>query len=387
VKKTVCSLTSKQAHTQETFWKWIDQQVRQLVVSLTEKILLAHMQAHVQAGWNQRTASRRGYRNGYYSRWLATPHGHLRIRVPRLRQGVLDTTAVFDRYQRRIADVERILRHAYLLGASTRGLAGLAEQIFGNSISHQTVSRLMRWLDEQLVRWRQQPINPVYPVVYIDGMHVDMLGHDKMVMLVIGLRRDDVKEVLGFCVSTGERCKALLEDLRDRGLEDVQLFVSDESAAIRYALQEVYPLAGWQSCTFHRLNRLRQTIGSKIYSNQMVRQAGCVFRCQSPAAWRTRWQKIEPRAVEQFINGIGDSLTFYELPKRWWKRARTNNPMERQIRTFRQRLRLMGCFERQIRTFRQRLRLMGCFYDQSAVERAVFGQLLRWHKIKLTHNT
>lgn len=377
MKKTVCSLTSKQAHTQETFWKWIDQQVRQLVVSLTEKILLAHMQAHVQAGWNQRTASRRGYRNGYYSRWLATPHGHLRIRVPRLRQGALDTTAVFDRYQRRIADVERILRHAYLLGASTRGLAGLAEQIFGNSISHQTISQLMRWLNGQLVRWREQPIDPIYPVVYIDGMHVDVVGQDKMVMLVIGLRRDGFKEVLGFCVSTGERCKALLEDLRDRGLEHVQLFVSDQSTSIRYALQEVYPLASWQSCTFHRLNRLRQTIGSKIYSNQMVRQAGCVFRCQSlgaaldtAAAWRTRWQKIEPRAVEQFINGIGDSLTFYELPKRWWKRARTNNPMERQIRTF-----------------RQRLRLMGCFYDQSAVERAVFGQLLRWHKIKLTHNT
>ena len=377
MKKTVCSLTFKQAHTQETFWKWIDQQVCQLVVSLTEKALLLQMQAHIQADWNQRTASRRGHRNGYYSRWLATPHGPLLIRVPRLRQGALDTTAVFDRYQRRIADVERILRHAYLLGASTRGLAGLAEQIFGNSISHQTISRLLRWLDEQLVRWREQPIDPVYPVVYIDGMHVDVVGRDKMVMLVIGLRRDGVKEVLGFSVSTGESCKALLEDLRRRGLEDVQLFVSDESAPIRHALQEVYPLASWQSCTFHRLNRLRQAIGSKTYSNQMVRQAGCVFRCQSlgaaldtAAAWRTRWQKTEPRAVEQFIDGIGDSLTFYELPKRWWKRTRTNNPMERQIRTF-----------------RQRLRLMGCFHGQSAVERAVFGQLLRWHKIKLTHNT
>jgi transposase-like protein len=377
VKKTICSLTSKQPDTQATFWKWLDQQVRQLAVDLTEKILLLQAQTHLQANWNQRTATRRGYRNGYYSRWLTTPHGRLRIRVPRLRQGALDTTVVFNRYQRRIADVERILRHAYLLGTSTRGLAGLAEQIFGGSISHQTVSKLMRWLDEQLPRWRQQAISPVYPVVYIDGMHVDMLGQDKMVMLVTGLRRDGVKEVLGFCVSTGERCKALLEDLRDRGLEDVQLFVSDESAAIRYALREVYPLASWQSCTFHRLNRLRTTIGSKIYSNQMVRQAGCIFRCQSlgaaldtAAAWRVRWQQTEPNAVEQFVNGIGDSLTFYELPKQWWKRTRTNNPMERQIRTFRQRLRLMGSFQ-----------------DQAAVERAVFGQLLRWHKIKLTHNT
>lgn len=377
MKKTICSLTSEQAHTQATFWEFVEQHVRQLAAGLAEKVLQLQLQAQLQAGWNQRTARRLGHRNGYYSRQLSTPHGPLRIRVPRPRQGTLDTTVVFERYQRRIADVERILRHAYLLGTSTRGLAGLAEQIFGGSISHQTISRLMRWLDEELVRWRHQSINPVYPVVYIDGMHVDVLGQDRMVMLVIGQRQDGVMEVLGFCVSTGEQCKALLEDLRARGLEDVQLFVSDESGPIRYALEEVYPLASWQSCTFHRLSRLRVTIGPTIYRDQMVREAACVFRCESlgaaldmAAAWRVRWKRTAPWAVAQFVHGISDSLMFYELSKRCWKRVRTNNPMERQIRTF-----------------RQRLRLMGCFHDESAVERAVFGQLLRWHKIKLTHNT
>ena len=377
MKELLRSLTSEQYNRQETFWKFVEQHVRQLAAGLAEKILELQLQTQLQAAWNQRTATRCGYRNGYYSRWLTTPHGQLRVRVPRPRKGTVDTKVVFDRYQRRIADVERILRHAYLLGTSTRGLAGLAEQIFGGSISHQTISQLMKWLDEKLVRWRQQPIKPVYPVVYIDGMHVDIVGGDRMVMLVMGQRQDGVKEVLGFCVSIGERCKPLLEDLRDRGLEDVQLFVSDESGPIRHALQEVYPLTNWQSCTFHRLSRLRVTIGPKIYRDQMVQEAACVFRCESlgaaldtTAAWRIRWKRTAPSAVEQFVHGIRNSLMFYELPKRWWKRVHTNNPMERQIRTL-----------------RQRLRLMGCFHDESAVERAVFGQLLRWHKIKLTHNT
>lgn len=377
MKELLRSLTSEQDNRQESFWKFVDQHVRQLAADLAEKILELQLQAQLQAGWNQRTTTRCGYRNGYYSRCLSTPHGQLRIRVPRPRKGAADTKVVFDRYQRRIADVERILRHAYLLGTSTRGLAGLAEQIFGGSISHQTISQLMKWLDEKLTQWRQQPIKPVYTVVYIDGMHVDIVGGDRMVMLVMGQRRNGVKEVLGFCTSIGERCKPLLEDLRDRGLEDVQLFVSDESAPIKYALEEVYPLVNWQSCTFHRLSRLRMTIGNSPYRNQMVREAACVFRCESrgaaldtTAAWRIRWKRTAPWAVEQFVHGIRDSLMFYELPKRWWKRVHTNNPMERQIRTL-----------------RQRLRPMGCFYDESAVERAVLGQLLRWHKIKLTHNT
>ena len=377
MKKITCSLTSEQPHRQVAFWKFVEQHVRQLAADLAEKVLELQLQAQLRAGWNQRTTRRIGHRNGYYSRRLSTPHGPLRIRVPRPRRGTLDTTLVFDRYRRRIADVERILRHAYLLGVSTRGLAGLAEQIFGGSLSHQSISQLMLWLDDQLVRWRNQPIRAVYPVVYIDGMHVDVLGGDRMVMLVVGQRQDSIMEVLGFCVSTGEQCKALLEDLHARGLEDVQLFVSDESGPIRHALQEVYPLASWQSCTFHRLSRLRVTIGPAIYRDQMVGEAACVFRCESlggaldtVAAWRVRWERTNPLAVDQFVHGIRDSLSFYELPKQWWKRVRTNNPIERLIRTL-----------------RQRLRSMGCFHDESAVERAVFGQLLRWHKIKLTHNT
>ncbi|NIQ90275.1 MAG: IS256 family transposase [Deltaproteobacteria bacterium] len=377
MKKQICSLTSKDDNKQEYFWKWIDKQVRKMVSSLAEKMLELKMQDHLQADWNQRTAARCGHRNGYYSRHLSTPHGQLSIRVPRCRQRGFDATAVFDRYQRRIPDVERILRHAYLLGASTRGLAKLAEQLFGGSLSHQTISRMMRWLDEQLVLWRNQPIEPVYPVVYIDGMHVDMVGSDRTVMLVVGGREGGQLDVLGFCVSTGEQCTRLLQDLRRRGLEDVKLFVSDEAVAIGAALERVYPLVSWQHCTFHRLSKLRATIGATDYRDSMVAEAACIFRCESfegaldvAGVWGRRWRRLSPWAVEQFLYGLRDSLRFYELPKWWWKRVRTNNPLERLIRTL-----------------RGRLRPMGCFHNEKAIERAVLGQLLRWQKIKLTHNT
>jgi putative transposase len=120
--KQICSLTHVQANRQETSWKWVDQQVRRLVVGLAEKILQQQMNNHLQAGWNQRTTARCGNCNGCYNRQLSTPHGQLSIRVKRCRQGDFDATVVFDRYQRRIRDVERILRHSYLQGASTRGL-------------------------------------------------------------------------------------------------------------------------------------------------------------------------------------------------------------------------------------------------------------------------
>ncbi len=362
---------------QEAFWTWIDGMVRRLVGELAERMLELEMEAHLQAGWNQRAEARQGYRNGHYRRRLMTPHGVLQVNIPRCRSGPLDSSTVFDRYQRRITDVDRILRHAYLLGSSTRGTAELAEQIFGGTVSHQTISKLTRWLDERLAAWRSELIAPVYTIVYVDGMHVDIVGGDRMVMLICGQRADGELDVLGFSVSRGERCVDLLADLRRRGLEGVELFVSDGSGAIRSAFEQVYPEVAWQSCTFHRLQTLRTNVGATDCRDLMVAEAGCIFRCPSrpvamdaAVAWAKRWKPVAAWAVQQFMDRLSESLTFYNLPKVWWKRARTNNPMERQIRTL-----------------RQRLRPMGCFHDEPAIERAVFGQLLRWHKIKLTHNT
>ena len=361
---------------QEAFWSWTDGMVKQLVTDLAERVLELELEARLKAGWNQRIEGRCDYRNGHYRRWLTTPHGPVRLKIPRCRSGRFDSSLVFDRYQRRISDVERILRHAYLLGCSSRGTAQLAEQVFGGTLSHQTVSRLMRWLDDQLAAWRSQPITPIYRVVYIDGMHVDIVGGDRMVMLVSGARQDGGLDVLGFCVGPGERCVELLADLRARGLEEVELFVSDESGAIRHALEEVYPEVAWQHCTLHRLMALRANVGPTDYRDLMVAEAGCIFRCPSKRAavdaaiaWARRWKSLAAWAVQEFMDGLTDSLSFYSLPSDWWTRARTNNPQERLIRTL-----------------RQRLRPMGCFHDEPAIERAVFGQLLRWHKIKLTHN-
>lgn len=352
-------------------WQQVNQIVVGFVQGLLEQLLLSEQQRLLAAGWNERADQRRGHRNGFYRRGLITPHGTLAIRVPRCRDTPLDCGMLFAAYQRRIEDVDRVLRHAYLLGASTRGTAELIEQLFGGAVSHQTVSRAMRWLDDQLAAWRAAPIQPVYKVVYIDGMHVDVLGGDRMVMLAAGLRADNRLDVLGFDVQPGEQCTALLADLRRRGLEGVELFVSDQSAAIGAALAAVYPEVAHQHCTFHRLKALRETIGDRPYRDPMVAEAACIFRCPSrqaagdaAAAWADRWRGVNRWAVQQFISGLEDSLLFYAMDQKWWRRIRTNNPLERLIRTL-----------------RMRLDPMGCFHDIPAVERAVFGQLARWHRL------
>jgi putative transposase len=159
--------------------------------------------------------------------------------------------------------------------------------------------------------------------------------------------------------------------------DQVRLFVSDDAPAIRSALEQIYPLSAWQHCVFHRLSGLRRTLGSTRYRGRMVAEAACIFRCENfeaawdiAGSWRARWPPVDPGAVERFLFGLRARLRFYDLPKCWWKRIRTNNPLERLIRTL-----------------TARLNPMGCFHDEPAIERAVFGQLLRWHKMRLTQDT
>jgi transposase-like protein len=363
------SVPDSPAAVQEAFWATVDQWTRRQLSGLLEQVLLSEQQSCLLAGWNERSDGRTGWRNGYYHRKLLTPHGLLQVKIPRCRRGQIDCSMIFDRYQRRLADVDRILRRAYLVGCSTRATAELAEQVFGGHLSHQTVSQLMRWLDQQLEAWRQRPIDPIYRVVCIDGMHLDVQGGDQVVVLAMGLCDDGRKEVLGFSIHPGERCRGLLEDLRRRGLENVELFVSDESSAIRHAVADVFPESAWQHCTFHRLQALRSDLGAVEFRQQMVQQAADVFRCPTKLAavdralaWARQWRQQAPWAVQQFMENLTDSLTFYSLPKDRWRTIRTNNYLERLIRTL-----------------RMRLRNMGCHYDTPAVERAVFGQLARWH--------
>ena len=115
---TSVSVPPTRQERQETFWSWTDGMVKRLVTSLAEQVLQLELEAYLGAGWNHRTEGRCDYRNGHYRRWLTTPHGPVRLKVPRCRSGRFDSSSVFDRYQRRISDVERILRHAYICWAA-----------------------------------------------------------------------------------------------------------------------------------------------------------------------------------------------------------------------------------------------------------------------------
>mgnify|MGYP006297200675 CR=1 FL=1 len=361
---------------QETFWSFVRLACGDLVKDLIEWGLRRLQHQGVGVGWHERSRRRSGYRNGTYTRKLVTPEGPVKVKVPRIRGASLLTRAVFDRYQQRCDDVDRVLRQAYLMGLSTGDAAELGGQLFGQDVSRQTISALGRWLDVRLQMYRQMPILGHYPVVQLDGMYVTVGGRKKVIVVAMGIQEDGTKHVLGFSLGRGESCRDLLWDLRERGLEGVEVFVTDDSGPIRSALEEVYPEVPKQVCVWHLLQNLHRRLKGADHRLKMLLGASRIFRCVSLEAaleeterWTRRWGPHEEETVGWFLDVLGDSLNFYHMPEPWWKRTRTTSLTER----------LIG-------KLRRRLNLMGAFANAAAADRAVFGQLLRWRLVpEITH--
>jgi transposase-like protein len=145
--------------------------LRGLVERTLQAILDEEMTAHLGAERYERTAGRRGYRNGTKPRTLTTRVGTLELLVPQDRDGTF-STELFGRYQRTEQALVLTLIEMYVQGVSTRKVAEVTEQLCGTRFSKSQVSTLAGRLDSELAAWRERVLSaPSYPYVWVDARY------------------------------------------------------------------------------------------------------------------------------------------------------------------------------------------------------------------------
>ena len=133
----------------KSIWKEIEGETKRFVKVRLERALLAEQGRRVGCGRYKRSQNRRGYRNGGYKRGLLTTYGWMEgFAVPRVGEGGF-SSEVLERYRRRQRQVDRVLSEAFLLGHSTRKTTRMFKRLFGGSISAQSVSNMVKQLDQQ----------------------------------------------------------------------------------------------------------------------------------------------------------------------------------------------------------------------------------------------
>src|SRR5664280_2003806 len=159
------------------------------------------------AAYERRATAKRDYRNGYYERDFVTRFGTLRLRIARTR-GKNFLPPGLEKFQRRAAELTLLIREAFLRGISTRQVGRVVATLSGETVSAQTVSNLIRDLDEAVRQFHQARLEDDWAYLFLDGVSLRVrrpAGRERVQMLVAyGVRRDGTRHLLAFLRSQGE---------------------------------------------------------------------------------------------------------------------------------------------------------------------------------------
>jgi transposase-like protein len=329
---------------------------KQLLRESLHEVLEAEMTELLGAEPGQRTEARSGYRAGYYSRSLVTRLGKLELRVPRDREGRF-STELFERYQRSEKALVSALAEMYVQGVSTRKVKAVTEELCGHAFSASTISQINKGLDAALARFANRPLEEPYPYLILDARYekvrIDGVIRSQAVLIAIGINWEGRRQVLAVELAHRESStswKDFLKRLKERGLTGVEFVVSDDHEGLKKAVSELLTQAAWQRCYVHFLRNALDYLPRKadddclqelrwIYDRRDLKEAQADL-----AAWLRRWQARYPRLTDWAEDAIGETLTFYLLPRQHHKHLKSTNLLERLNEEIKRRTRVVRIF-------------------------------------------
>ena len=231
--------------------------LKQLTKLLVEKALDAEMAQHLGHAKHEPVANPAGNtRNGKSRKTLKGEFGELPIEVPRDRHGTFEPQLI-PKHQTRWTGFDDKVISLYARGMTVREIQAHLEEMYGTEISPSLISSITDAVADEVKAWQARPLDPVYPIVYLDCIHVKVREgavRVKAVYLAIGVTLAGEKEVLGMWLAQTEGAKFWLQvvtELRNRGVQDIFIACVDGLKGFPEAIEAVFPKAAVQLCIVH----------------------------------------------------------------------------------------------------------------------------------------
>ena len=331
--------------------------ITQLAGRVVEAALAGELSEHLGYPPGQAPPGGAGnVRNGSTPKTLKTELGEVEVRTPRDRQGTFEPKLVGKR-QTRLAGLDDRVVDLYAGGMSTRDIAEHLTRLYGVQVGRDTISRVTDAVQEDIAAWRARPLEQVYPIVYFDALHVKMT-EDRSVKtracyLAVGVTCDGDREALGIWWQDAEGAKfwlAVLNDLHQRGANDVLIACVDGLTGFPEAIEAVYPEAWVQTCIVHQI---RSSLRYVNYQDKRKVAAALkpVYRAANAdaamvelEAFEAVWGERYPMIGESWRRSWQHIIPFLSLPEDLRLIVYTTNTIEGLHRQIRKAIKTRGHF-------------------------------------------
>ena len=320
--------------------------------ALAERVLNAEMDFHLKD-----EAEAGNSRNGYSSKTVTTGTGKVDIAVPRDREGRFDPQLIA-KYQRRFPGFDEKIISMYGRGMSTREISEHLREIYGMEASAELISTITDAILDEVEAWRQRPLDVAYPVVFFDAIRVKIrdegLVRNKAIHIALGVMADGTKVVLGLWIEQNEGAKfwlRVMNDLKNRGVEDIMMAVVDGLKGFPDAITAVFPQAIVQTCIVHLLRNSLEFVSYKD-RKAVAAELKNVYRAVDARAADKALAAFEAGPWGQKYPAIGQSwrrvwqevIPFFAFPAEVRKIIYTTNSIEALNSKLRRAVRARGHF-------------------------------------------
>ena len=331
--------------------------LNQLTKRVLETALEEEMSEHLGYDKHDPVGRNRGNsRNGVRSKTVLTEIGPVEIDVPRDIDASFDPQIVKKR-QRRLTGVDEIVLSLTARGLTTGEISAHFAEVYGASVSKETVSKITDKVVEEMMEWSNRPLDPVYPVIFIDAIMVkvrDGQVRNKPIYVVIGVTVNGERDILGLWAGGGgEGAKfwlQVLTELKNRGVQDVCIAVCDGLKALPDAITTVWELAVVQACIIH-LIRNTFRFASRKYWDQIAHDLRPVYTAASEAEALARfaefeenWAKPYPAISRLWRNAWSEFVPFLDYDVEIRKIICSTNAIESLNARYRRAVRARGHF-------------------------------------------
>ena len=332
-----------------------------LLTGLTKAVLETALEAELSAhlGYDKHDpAGRNGRnsRNGTRTKTVLTGVGPVEIEVPRDRDGSFEPVIVKKR-QRRLDSIDQIVLSLVARGLTTGEVAAHFAEIYGASVSKDTISKITDKVIEEMNEWLGRPLDKVYPVIFIDAIMVkirDGQVTNRPIYAAIGVTVNGERDILGLWAGDGgEGAKfwlSVLTEIKNRGVQDVCILVCDGLKGLPESVTTAWPQTIVQTCVIHLLRNSFRYAGRQDYE-KIARDLKPVYTAATEAAAAARfeeftqtWSARYPAIITLWRNAWTEFIPFLDYDVEIRKIICSTNAIESLNARYRRAVRARGHF-------------------------------------------